>query len=255
LISFNEHADISIGNAEMLEIGTGWYPIVPIAFILSGVNIIETTDIKRLYNIDSINKTLQAIIKLHDNNKLRNILPNYQEDRIAILRSALKENKLSGKLRLLQMKSTICKCSNLTIKSNSKDFIVSNHTLQFIKQKELALFFSELTRIGRTNSIISLLIDLTDEFSYFDSTISQFNFLKFSDLKWKMISSPSYSPNRLRYTDYKNYFPANLRIIKEEIVRANENELINQKIHKSFSHYNIADLLVKEMRFIAVPVK
>jgi len=249
--SFAEFGNTSLEKAKILEIGTGWYPIVPIVFYLSGSNNIETTDIRKLYCKKSIDQALRSIIKLFNENSIRELIPKYQEDRIETLKLALNQKRIHSKFDLLKIKSTIYKSSDYAISSKSKDFIVSNNTIQYIKKTDMIPLFSELARIGESGSVLSLAIDFTDEFSHFDRSISNFNFLKFSERKWKRITWRSYSVNRLRYTDIKKHIVNHFHLRSEEIINGKTQELEEVSIHKQFSQYNTEELLVKHVHIVA----
>ncbi len=260
------HAQWHIGNqitygtvlfetAGILEIGTGWYPVVPVVFFLAGATDIVTTDIRKLYTRSSVNSTLRAVIRLCEHKALPEGLPPFPASRINVLKEALKLKSVPAKFKMLHITSTICKSTKYTIASQSRDLIVSNNTLQFIRKEELSDFFVELGRIARAGSILSMAVDLTDEFSHSDTSIGPYHFLKFSDFEWRLITSRLNSPNRLRWSDYRNLVPGNFKIIREELDEDQQHEADKIPIHPQFKRYSKSDLLIRHARFVYVKVK
>lgn len=252
LESFMKLSPIPIEQVSILEIGTGWYPIVPIVCFLSGSNDIVTADIRKLYSRQSVNQTIRAFLTLYYNNSLVELIPTIQLNRVAVLELALKEKNVSKKLKLLQISTTLCKHNNYTIGSGSKDLIISNNTFQCVKKDQLNKLLSEVCRMGKPNSVMCVAIDLTDEFSHFDRSISNYNFLKFSETQWRLISNRLNSPNRLRYSDYQKRISLHFRIVNENLIQGEAQELECIQVHKMFSGYPISDLLVKHVYFVCL---
>ena len=88
----------------------------------------------------------------------------------------------------------------------SFDFISSTATLEHIPAEDLAVILAECRRLLKPNCCISCQIDLKDHYSYYDRTISMYNFLKFSDSRWALYNSALQFQNRLRYLDYVAMF-------------------------------------------------
>ena len=72
----------------------------------------------------------------------------------------------------------------------------------------LAAIFRETRRLLRSGGAFSCRIDLQDHYAYFDRSLSRYNFLRFSDGKWRLVNSPLHFQNRLRSPDY-------LRLVRE----------------------------------------
>jgi hypothetical protein len=82
------------------------------------------------------------------------------------------------------------------------DLATSTNTLEHIPKQEIAAILKETRRLLAPGGIVSGLVDMQDHYSFFDSSISAFNYLKFSDSTWQLINSPLHFQNRLRITDY-----------------------------------------------------
>ena len=65
-----------------LEIGTGWYPVVPISLFLQGAEQINTVDISSLTNKENVLTTIQFFIDYHEKGKLADFFKVNEEKMI-----------------------------------------------------------------------------------------------------------------------------------------------------------------------------
>ena len=81
-----------------LELGSGWYPVVPIALFLSGASEVTTIDISPLMNKDSIVETVKKYQDWHAKGKLDTLRPFILESRWNELMQIAKEDSSLSKL-------------------------------------------------------------------------------------------------------------------------------------------------------------
>jgi SAM-dependent methyltransferase len=86
--------------------------------------------------------------------------------------------------------------------AESLDFVSSTDTCEHIPEGDLEEIFGECLRLLRPGGAFSCRIDLQDHYSYFDSSLSRYNFLRYSDRAWRVVNSPLHHQNRLRSPDY-----------------------------------------------------
>ena len=72
-----------------LEIGTGWYPIVPIGFYLSGANEIFTIDVSDLLRVKAIKETILKFREWEESGRLQQYLPRIDKLRLQKVYSLL----------------------------------------------------------------------------------------------------------------------------------------------------------------------
>jgi hypothetical protein len=105
--------------------------------------------------------------------------------------------------------------------------------------------FAEFKRLASPHAAMSHYIDLYDQFSIFDRSITPFNFLRYSTNRWKWLRSPLIPLNRLRISDYRAlHDPAGFAIIKEVNTSGSVDDLGKVRLAREFQHYSTADLLV-----------
>jgi hypothetical protein len=192
-----------------LEIGTGWYPIVPVCFFLAGAKTIYSVDIFFHTSGKRIAATLQHIIRCHEQGKLADFI-NYNADKIELLRKVLNDVDKKAPdvlLKNLNIHYLIEDARKLSLEDNSIDLVNSNNTFEHIYPQILIPILSEFKRVvKKPGGIMSHFIDMSDHFAHFDTNINIYNFLKFSDDQWRWIDNSIQPQNRLRIYDYLDIY-------------------------------------------------
>ena len=205
-----------------LEIGTGWYPIIPVAFFISGSAKIYSVDLRFLTTYPNVVATLKQFVLFHDKGILSQHI-KVVDDRIELLRriaSNPQNYDLQRVLCLLNICYLVGDARNLALEDDSIDLVNSNNTFEHIYPPILIPILKECRRVvDSKNGVMSHFIDMSDHFAHFDNSISIYNFLRFSDSQWSWIDNSIQPQNRLRINDYKAIF-ADLKIpISEESIR------------------------------------
>lgn len=194
--------------ATSLEIGTGWYPIVPVSFFLAGAKTIYSVDISFLTSKERLYTTLNMIAKSKYSGKLDeyvNVLP----ERFTVLEELLKnydQLSLEYLLKNLNITYLIEDARKLSLANDSIDLVNSNNTFEHIYPIILIPILEEFKRVVKPQGVMSHFIDMSDHFAHFDRSISIYNFLKFTPRQWQWIDNPIQPQNRLRIYDYKKIY-------------------------------------------------
>lgn len=187
-----------------LEIGTGWYPIVPIGLYLCGAEKIYSADIKSVLNKERLLETINKFIEFHNNGSLVKFLPAYQIEKINNISALLSANKsINELLALLNIELLIGDITKVDIQQLPKiDLINSNNTFEHIPPQILHVILEYFHKIIAKDGVMSHFIDMSDHFAHLDKSISAYNYLKFSEFQWKLIDNSIQPQNRLRICDY-----------------------------------------------------
>ena len=190
----------------VLEIGTGWHPVQPIAHFLCGADHIRTVDIDPLLNSANVGKTLQHFRESALDGTLLQALPRARLDRIAHVRmQALGDPRSTSSADLLQPYRVFTFTGQDWHKAeppSSLDFSFSHSVLEYIPLASLRRLFHELRSLTKTTGVTAHFVSLKDQFSVFDSDLSPFNYLRYSSRMWKYLDSPLIPQSRLRSSDY-----------------------------------------------------
>ena len=191
------------------EVGTGWAPVVPLAYWLMGA--------RRTITID-INPYLKAEL-------VRDILDHIRANKtdvIALFGALLHQKRLDDLLQfcthtdfLLTQFLDLCCIEHIApgdaartgLRARSIDFHTSFAVLEHVPPDVLAQILEEGNRIIRDDGLFVHRIDYSDHFSHSDKTISSINFLQYSDGRWARYAGNRYMyVNRLRHDDFLAVF-------------------------------------------------
>jgi hypothetical protein len=136
----------------------------------------------------------------------------------------------------------------------SIDLIASTDVLEYIPRDVLLGLLVEFRRISSPQGVMSHKVDLTDEYAFFGSSITPFNFLRFSDRAWQLINNPLIPLPRLRVSDYRECFrEAGFAGVAETLTRGDPTTLERIRLAKRFAGYDPSDLLVLTAWLVARP--
>ncbi len=242
-------------NKTALEIGTGYSLISAITLSLLGFEKIITVDVTK----DIRFSTLKKQIKYLSNSEIFQLISSksiYKKHEITTKINKLQKiNSLDSLFKLLNIKY-LAPYSFDEIIQNSKmfDYVSSQVVLEHIPPKTLNELFQFTKQILRKDHFCIHTINFIDHFAnpgfFQDKSISEFNFLKYSDQYWNFWAGNSIAyTNRLSYIFYLelckkynlnviNFIGENYRVRKEL-----NSELIHNDIIKKYnSVINIEDL-------------
>lgn len=242
LIHFKNHLSFyhkyfgkKVAPDSILELGTGWYPIIPICFYLTGATKIYTIDIAELCNEENLQTSLQKIVDYYERELLQKYVP-IKEDRYLTIKSLL-ENRASKKEILAQLNLTylIEDARKMQLQDQSIEYITSNNTFEHVYPDVLKDILIDFKRVLKDNGVMSHFIDMSDHFAHMDPSINIYHFLKFSSKQWNQIDNTIQPQNRWRMVHFRKLFAdLNLKILEEKNRPGDLVALRSVSIHEEF---------------------
>ncbi len=252
-------SQIAIGEVQMLEIGTGWHPIVPLGLYLSGANCITTIDIRELYNHTTLGQTIEKLVQLNQKNELKTHLPSLIEERFEKLVLLAKD------LKTMAPKVFLKKFGIIGITGDARqalfnldefDLVLSDNVLQDIQVDILTQIIQNTKIYAKNNALFSHYMDCIDQFCLFDNNITPYNYLKYTEKKWKSLNNALQTQNRMRIDFYRNLFANNaFQIVEEKLTPGNIETLKKIKIDKEFAHIPADQLATTRIHIVALNQK
>jgi len=246
---FKKYSNRTIEESNALELGTGWYPIIPIALYLNDFKEIWSLDIQSWMTKESQFTTIDKFIEWRKNGKLKDFLPYLNEDKwqqlIALKNQAeITKEEICKKIKL---QSSIQDARKTNFDNQQMDFICSNNTFEHIPKGVLIGILKEFHRIVKADGLMSHFIDMSDHFAHFDKTINIYNFLQYSEKKWNRIDNSIQPQNRMRFKDYKKiYKDLGIPITEEEIRPGSLAEVKKVNIHAEYAGYTEEEVAVSQ---------
>lgn len=204
-----------------LEVGTGWYPIIPVALFCCGLEKIYTLDIYAWMTKGTRLTTIQKFVEWHRSGKLSNWLPQALPERLAMLEKIAAEGAgwtVEAIDEALKMQYLIGDARKVPFGNAYFDYICTNNTLGHIGPDDLRAIFREFRRLLKPKGVMSHFLDLSDNFSNMDESITIYNFLQYTPAEWAQLDSPLLPQNRLRWPEYQAIFnETGLPIVKSDL--------------------------------------
>ena len=237
-----------------LELGAGWYPVVPIALYLYGAETIRTADITLLSDAGHLRTTISKFLEYAERGRLTTWL-SFRPDRLEQLRALVAGDKpadFETLARTLHIEYLIQDARHLPLPDGSIDLVHSNNTFEHIYPDILIDLLREFKRVVRPGGVQSHFIDLSDHFAHFDTSITIYHFLRFSPAAWRWIDNSIQPLNRLRITDYRRlYREAGIAVDKEVLRPGSVEELRKGAIDALFLVNTEAENAVSHGHFVS----
>jgi hypothetical protein len=174
IISSVEKNDFSVG----IEIGTGWYPIVPLLLIKDRPTLnIFSYDLRELMSTGNYVETLQSLEM--DKNTIKNHF-TYKSG-VDLTKYSFEEIEAE------------------------RVFIFSKATLQHIPKSVIYKIHTNIIRSFPSHTIYHL-INCNDHRQHTDKSLSKYEFLKYSEALWNKKHTDFDFHNRMRSTEYDLLF-------------------------------------------------
>jgi hypothetical protein len=217
----------------VLELGTGWYPIIPIEMVMEGVERVTTIDVNPLCDGTRARAALQ---------RLGAAAPADGPARDArALLEPLGVRLLVGDVR------------NSGLDEGSVELFVSNNTLEHISPGVLEEIMAEFRRLATPGAVMDHFIDMSDHYAHFDRKLSEFNYLRYSDRRWRVFNNRLQYQSRLRGSDYRRIIEgAGFKVVVEDPQRGSAEELAQIKLAPRFRRYPLEELSVLRCWLTAV---
>ncbi len=231
--------NIQIYDKNLLELGSGWAPIIPYFFIYMGnIKKVVTYDINKHYD-------LKTILKLN----------TYFENQLNITIPINKNSNYNIPSNILYYPYT--NLTNQTSFNDEKiDLIFSRYVLEHISPNDIYKMHDNFSKKISKPFYILHMISPSDHRAYNDSNLSIYDFLKYSDEEWNKIQTKFDYHNRLRLPQYLaifkklNYEIEYLDYDKCDLNSAKYHKFKALKIHNDYLKFTEEELLAGSINIL-----
>lgn len=183
-----------VGKSYM-EIGTGWYPTLPICWHLAGASSVITFDLQRHLNV-RLTKRMLKVLESHLPSIASAANRSLPDVRSAYL--ALSATRLPFEYR------APADATQSGLPDNSIDVVFSNSVLEHVPRPVIAAMMRESARVLRPGGIAMHSVNCADHYAYFDKNITFMNYYRFTEEEWQFWNNDLQYQNRLRPQDFLN---------------------------------------------------
>lgn len=231
-----------------IELGTGWFPIVPVALYLCGAESVTTYDLAPLLRPAALRQTLAFFSEYDRHGRLPARLPGFRPERMDRLRQVLADADSATPAALLaqlNIHTRIGDARSTGLPAGSVDLVFSTVVFEHVPRDVLAGLFTEFRRVSSPHAVMSHYIGLKDQYANFDPSLSPFNFLKYSERQWRWLNNRMIPLTRLRIPEYRRlHVEAGYRIVREVNTSGTMEDLQRIRLAPEFEKYSQSDLLV-----------
>lgn len=201
LASHMKRLGIPMEGRVFVEVGTGWYPTLPVCFHLVGARRCHTVDLHRLMNWD-LTRRMLARLEHHlpaiaaelevDEQNLRVRLARLQQARSQeeFLDAAGIEYRAPGD------------ATTTGLPDASVDVVFSNSVLEHVPGPVIGALMRETRRVLRQGGIALHSVNCGDHYAYFDRRVTQIHYLRHGPMAWRLWNNDLQYQNRLRADDF-----------------------------------------------------
>jgi hypothetical protein len=244
----------SIEGATILEIGTGWVPVLPLALYMMGASRVITFD---------LNRHLNPLLTMYATSMMRDCLPEIERRTgrdTAIMKARLDLLLSSGNMGELFHRAGIeyhapADAGNTGLEPESVDIAYSNLVLEHVTPSALHAIHAELKDVLREDGVIWHNVDFSDHYAATQRHLSPINFLRYSEPVWNMFGQNEILyQNRWRCCQYQELFDrAGFKILGEQDHRSEAAAAAlknGQPVHRDFTNMSRSDLTITSARFV-----
>jgi len=222
--------NIDLKDKNIIEIGSGWLPLMPYLIkIKKNCKTIYTYDLNNHYNAKNIEK-LNTYFKTEENITFK--------------------TQTKGNFNLPDFIKYYPK-TNISNANLPKEvsFVYSRFVLEHVQPQDIIEMHRKFHLDLPENVYVLHLISPSDHRAYSDSSISYYDFLKYSNKQWNNIQTKFDYHNRLRLPHYINIFEqAGFEVVFLEYDKVAKDSLKYKKfkslnLHQDFKHFPEEEIL------------
>lgn len=274
-------ADVAAGlpaGSRIAELGTGWHPAIPVLLYLLGADDIVTIDHVDHTSHELLVATIHGLAGAVDDGRVAAALPPVHPERCARLvelaaaAAPRSGDELLDELGIRSIVADVRQVVRLDAAESDQDeptpggdrrdsgspsdhgaprrvapmdAVVSNLVLEHIPREILGEVIRSCYDLLRSGGVMSHVIDLCDHGSYVDPSLSQYNFLRFSERAWRLVDNDIQHENRLRESEVEAiYASVDIPIDWSANRRGDWPDLARVPLAEPFRYMDRDDLLV-----------
>jgi SAM-dependent methyltransferase len=192
---------LDIEDREIVEIGTGWLPVLPMCFALVGVRRCHSFDLNRHLSPGSLTRVL-GMIEPH-----LDAIAQAAELDPRIVRRRWTDLSAQRSVDALLARSGLsyhapADATRTGLPDASVALVISNSVLEHVPASVLGALMRESVRVLAPDGLSLHSVNCGDHYAYFDRSITPINYLTFDERSWKRWNNDILYQNRLRPSDF-----------------------------------------------------
>ena len=200
-MGYLSEVNFRLRGTRLMEVGTGWYPTLPLCFFLAGAGSIATFDIVRLLGESVTFRLLESleryVPRIAD-------LAGESSDAVHARLLDLQRSKNLGELLSTSRIEYFAPADGRAtgLEPDSIDLVYSNSVLEHVPREVIRGLMQESFRVLKPGGLAMHNVGCNDHYAFFDKSISFANFLQYGEREWRLWNNPIQYQNRLRAPEF-----------------------------------------------------
>ena len=253
LMEMLQQHDFDVNDKVLLEIGTGWLPVLPLCFALAGARQVLSYDMHRHLLPQS------APTVLHHLQPQLGLLAQACNQPVAAIESRHAWFSAAPDGPGLLQRAGVryhapADASATGLAAGTIDLVFSNSVLEHVSKVQLESLMREAARLIGPGGCVLHSVNCADHYAYFDRSISPIHYLRFSEAQWQRWNNALLFQNRLRPRDFTEAAKAagmqvsnEIRTVRQEVLA----KLPQTPIAHEFAQYSADELCCTSVTFLA----
>jgi SAM-dependent methyltransferase len=258
MIDMLNRCGVAVPGARMLEIGSGWYPLFPIALYAVGAARVVTVDLNRYLRPELTRQCVDVLLRGAHIELLAatsGASAGDVEHRLIRVRRALTAGAEVGTATEGVVDYHAPSNASATgLPSASIDIVFSNSVLEHVPGTVIAAIFAEAYRLLPPGGVMIHGVNCGDHYAYGDTAINQLHYLEYSSERWSKWQNRFLYQNRLRAAEFTAMASAAMFEIALDTSRAKPERLAQLDrltVHSEFARYSREQLAITSIDFVA----
>lgn len=193
--------DFRVQGKELMEVGTGWLPVLPLCFALAGAHRVHTFDLNRHLRHSAVPAALKRLeLHLAELAKACRQPESEVRQRYAQLSAAASGSEMLERAGIAYHAPADAAVTGLP--DASIGLVFSNSVLEHVPAGILGPMMRESKRVMTTDGLVLHSVNCGDHYAYFDRSITQIHYLRFDERAWRRWNNDILFQNRLRPSDF-----------------------------------------------------
>lgn len=256
MMGYLRDVGVSIDGKRLFEMGTGWYPTFPCCCYLAGAAQMITVDRSPHLKDELLRESVRGIerylpaIAQYGQAPLGEVRRRYSRLCEGVGGATDLGRATGGVIRYLA-----CADARRTgLPDRSVDLVFSNSVLEHVPSDTIPEMFREAHRILTDDGLMYHGINCGDHYAYFDPSITQLHYLRYSDAQWARWNNRFLYQNRLRAHEFLGLADAAGFEVIFTTAKPSEQKLAQLRavtVHPQFARFSPEQLCITSHDFVA----
>jgi SAM-dependent methyltransferase len=246
-------AATAMEGARIVEVGTGWMPVVPLLFSVAGAASVYTCDHLRLVTWPEWRSVVDALWHEFDTMAWMGWETSSARERLAAIRAA---SSLDDALQVARIRyDAPADATALPLGDGTADVHYSYSVVENMPVPVVHASLAEARRVLAPGGWLSMVVGCSDPCRSFDPRLSRVNYLRYPDWYWNALTTNRFSfNNRMREPEFLGAIVAaggTVLSVASSVHRPDIERVRGMNLPERFARFHADELAVHKSEILA----